>query len=109
MIFFIALPSQTSKVEDKLRDEIRTLHEAYQFLSRKYIKLAETLGQMNQEELEEYARKKEEARKKGKNKKNATKIEEKIEIEEDIDSDDLDVLQYDGDLSAEKAIIKNIA
>ena len=37
--------------------------------------MAETLGQMNQEELEEYARKKEEARKKGKNKKNATKID----------------------------------
>ena len=35
----------------------------YQFLSRKYIKLAETLGQMNQEELEAYAKKKEEERK----------------------------------------------
>ena len=62
-IFLTALESQKSKAEDKLRDEIRTLHEAYQFLSRKYIKLAETLGQMNQEELEAYAKKKEEERK----------------------------------------------
>ena len=62
-IFLAALESQKSKQEDKLRDEIRTLHEAYQFLSRKYIKLAETLGQMNQEELEAYAKKKEEERK----------------------------------------------
>ena len=61
--FLAALESQKSKAEDKLRDEIRTLHEAYQFLSRKYIKLAETLGQMNQEELEAYAKKKEEERK----------------------------------------------
>ena len=61
--FLTALESQKSKAEDKLRDEIRTLHEAYQFLSRKYIKLAETLGQMNQEELEAYAKKKEEERK----------------------------------------------
>ena len=39
-----------TKVEDKLRDEIRTLHEAYQFLSRKYIKLKETLMQEPEEE-----------------------------------------------------------
>ena len=32
---------EQTKVEDKLRDEIRTLHEAYQFLSRKYIRLQE--------------------------------------------------------------------
>ena len=31
-IFPTALDSQKSKAEDKLRDEIRTLHEAYQFL-----------------------------------------------------------------------------
>ena len=91
-----------------MRDEIRTLHEAYQFLSRKYIKLAETLGQMNADELEAYAKKKEEERKKSKNKKNSKK-ETEIEIEEDLDSDDLDMLQYDADLGAEKAILKNIA
>ena len=83
------------------------MHEAYQFLSRKYIKLAETLGQMNADELEAYAKKKEEERKKSKNKKN--KKEQEVEIEEDLDSDDLDMLQYDADLGAEKAILKNIA
>ena len=36
---------EQTKVEDKLRDEIRTLHEAYQFLSKKYIKLAETMAE----------------------------------------------------------------
>merc|ERR1712008_397368 len=100
------LDSQKSKAEDKLRDEIRTLHEAYQFLSRKYIKLAETLGQMNQEELEAYAKKKEEERK---DKKNKNKMKKTIEINEDLETDDMDLLQYDADMGAEKAILKNMA
>ena len=37
----MANKKEQTKVEDKLRDEIRTLHEAYQFLSRKYIRLQE--------------------------------------------------------------------
>ena len=44
-----------TKVEDKLRDEIRTLHEAYQYLSRKYIKLAETLQTAKEEAAAEEA------------------------------------------------------
>jgi hypothetical protein len=32
-----------------------------------------------------------------------------IEIEEDLDAEDMDLLQYDADLGAEKAILKNMA
>ena len=39
------------KVVDKLRNEIRTLHEAYQFLSCKYIKHFEELQKAAQEDL----------------------------------------------------------
>ena len=36
---------------DKLRNEIRTLHEAYQFLSCKYIKHFEEIQRAAQEDL----------------------------------------------------------
>ena len=39
------------KVVDKLRNEIRTLHEAYQFLSCKYIKHFEEIQRAAQEDL----------------------------------------------------------
>ena len=41
---------EQTKIEDKLRDEIRTLHEAYQFLSRKYMRLQELKRNMEEEE-----------------------------------------------------------
>ncbi len=37
----VANKKEQKKVEDKLRDEVRTLHEAYQFLCRKYIRMQE--------------------------------------------------------------------
>lgn len=52
-----------TKVEDKLRDEIRTLHEAYQFLSKKYIKLAETMLLAKEEAMQEALNKEEKERK----------------------------------------------
>ena len=42
-------------------------------------------------------------------KKNKNKMKKTIEIEEDLDGEDLDLLQYDADLGAEKAILKNMA
>lgn len=54
---------EQTKVEDKLRDEIRTLHEAYQFLSKKYIKLAETMLQAKEEAMLEQLSKEEKERK----------------------------------------------
>ena len=42
-------------------------------------------------------------------KKNKNKLKKTIEIEENLDSEDMDLLQYDADLGAEKAILKNMA
>ena len=42
-------------------------------------------------------------------KKNKNKMKKTIEIEEDLDAEDMDLLQYDADLGAEKAILKNMA
>ena len=39
------LESQKTLAKDKLRDEIRTLHEAYQFLARKYIRDEEKMAE----------------------------------------------------------------
>ena len=47
-----ATKKEQTKVEDKLRDEIRTLHEAYQFLSKKYIRLQEIKRNMEEEDEE---------------------------------------------------------
>ena len=47
-----ATKKEMTKVEDKLRDEIRCLHEAYQFLSKKYIRLQEIKRNMEEEEEE---------------------------------------------------------
>jgi hypothetical protein len=44
---------EQTKIEDKLRDEIRTLHEAYQFLCRKYIRLQEFKRRQDEAAAEE--------------------------------------------------------
>ena len=42
-------------------------------------------------------------------KKNKNKMKKTIEINEDLETDDMDLLQYDADMGAEKAILKNMA
>ena len=80
-----------TKVEDKLRDEIRTLHEAYQFLSRKYMKLAEQRQNVELEEEEETDSKSKQqrrARLKSMQKKQDMEIDKMLEENEDLFLDD---------------------
>lgn len=80
-----------TKVEDKLRDEIRTLHEAYQFLSRKYMKLAELRknGEFDEEEEEETNKDKRRKRvNKMKEKKQDLDIDKMLQENEDMFLDD---------------------
>lgn len=87
-----------TKVEDKLRDEIRTLHEAYQFLSRKYMRLQE-MRKQEEDELAEEALKEKDAEKKAlraslkrkdskfKMRRTQSAIDRMLNEEEDFDDD----------------------
>ena len=94
-----------TKVEDKLRDEIRTLHEAYQFLSRKYIKLAEIRKDMENEEEEDQETKKKQRRqmKKMSDKKQDMDIDRLMQENEDmfLDDDDFDEDYYDEEVDGD--------
>ena len=87
-----------TKVEDKLRDEIRTLHEAYQFLSRKYMKLAEQRkeaeGEMEEEETESKSKQQRRQRLKSQQKKQDMEIDKMLEENEDLFLDDEDFEEY---------------
>ena len=86
-----------TKVEDKLRDEIRTLHEAYQFLSRKYMKLAEQRQNVELEEEEEADSKEKQRRlqrQKSKAKKQDMEIDKLLEENEDLFMDDEEYDDY---------------
>ena len=95
-----------TKVEDKLRDEIRTLHEAYQFLSRKYIKLAEIRKDMENEEEEDQETKNKQRRKMKKlsDKKQDMDIDRLLQENEDmfLDDDEFEEDYYDEEVDGER-------